>query len=154
LGGRGVTRVRRFGLVGSVVGVVREPVALGRVDQQPAELVGVLSDGPREVDVPVVADVVHLDGDLVADLPVETLQAAVEFAPVQESGHRADIDEDTEVGVPVDRATVVSPRRELRGIVAFELEYDVLLMDITDRSTGGGTTDDTVTHYCQRTGRA
>jgi hypothetical protein len=72
-----------------------------------------LSDRPIEIDIAVVADVVDLHADLVADVPLKAFEAAVQFAPVEESGDVADVDEHAEVGVPVHGSQIEAPRRQL-----------------------------------------
>jgi len=101
-------RCRRIALV--VLVVLEQLIALGGLEEVPAEVVGRLPDRPVEVDVAVVADVIDLYTDVLADLPTEALEPSVEFAPVEETGDVADVDEHAEIGVAVDAPDVETPR--------------------------------------------
>jgi hypothetical protein len=99
------------------------------VDLRAAELAFGLPFRPREVDVAVLADVFHLDEHGVAGVPVEALESAVEFAPVEQPGDPGrEVDEHAEVGESVDRPLVVSARDQLVRARTAEIEPDVFFV--------------------------
>jgi hypothetical protein len=141
-----VTRLTAL-LVAALVDCRRLSFPFAVLNERAAELPFGLSDRPREVNVPVVADVLHLHVDGVARLPVQRLQPLVQLRPVEEPGDaRREVDEHAEVGVAVDRAAVEPSCTQQRGVCSLELEDDVLLVGATDPTVGGGPTDDARTH--------
>ena len=135
-------------VIGVVLGGERGTAFDARVvDERAAELAVRLADGPREVDVAVVPDVLHLDEHLVARLPVETLQPSVEFRAVEQSGDALrQVDEDAEVGVAVDRAAVEPSGHQLIRAIPREVEHHVLLVTLADAAVDVRAADDTRTH--------
>ena len=117
------------------------------VDEVPAELPFGLSDRPSEVDVAVVPDVLDLHEHGVARFPVEVVQPLVYLALVKQTRHTVtDVDEDAELGEPVDRPAVVPTRGELPRSGPAELEHYVLLVRVTDPPVDRRAANDTRTH--------
>jgi hypothetical protein len=66
---------------------------------------------------------------------------------MEESGDAvADVDEYAEVGEAIDRSLIKTTGVELVGTRPFELEYRVLLVNVTDVAVDRRATDDTTAH--------
>jgi len=66
----------------------------------------------------------------------------------------ADVDEDAEVGVAVDRPPVVPTGGQLVRLRPAELEDDVFLVHLADAALHRRAADDTRTHYLSEAARA
>jgi len=62
----------------------------------------------------------------------------------------ADIDEDTELGVAINRPAVVPVRRQLVGLCSLKLEDHVLLVNLTDATVDRLATNDARTHWIKQ----